>query len=637
MAQVLVITNSKELKARLSKVQTNKYSWEVVVKDTSIEAISMLQLLSDIEVIICRDLIASDPVAEKICGYLAENAKEIGREIPVIILGEKKVNYAWAKAIPKDTEWDKIAALTESIVAPQKKAREAKVKEVEKAAAAKETNFKFDDMFSFDQPIDVYEAKPKKKSSGQNVDLEDVIFTEEGAAPPDEDDGKPQPKIIMNRNVIKKIDSLVKMLDTDKPLPMIDPANVDKLDSLLKALDTEKTAILASAINQATPGAIAGQILQQPSSTPAPAPTPAPVPVVEKKLPISKPKPAAASAAPVVEGPEYIPIGIRYFLNMSDSPITMDIYTRTKNGDDFTYTKKFSINDKIDRQTVEQYAGSGVKDLYIHRSQHNKTLDSLNHQLITKYRLRNMPDIDKMLLNSDSYHIVLDLFRNQEINNYTAELISESLKTMKNLVRLPDAMSIYFSSLKERKISYSYAHCHLTCLLIHNIVGGFSWSNKDTKDIVVYLSYFHDLALHNDRLVRAHHYYTQEEEKLSEEDKSIIQKHADTAAKISGKILHTAFDLASLVREHHGLKTGVGFTEFLSTNISPLCMVMIVVEEFVTCYLDVTESGVQEIDKGDLGNIFEALEEKYSMSTYLETVKSLKKLFAITQASNATA
>jgi hypothetical protein len=242
-----------------------------------------------------------------------------------------------------------------------------------------------------------------------------------------------------------------------------------------------------------------------------------------------------------------------------------------------------------------------------------------------------------MLLNSDSYHIVLDLFRNQEINNYTAELISESLKTMKNLVRLPDAMSVYFTSLKERKISYSYAHCHLTCLLINNIVGGFSWSNKDTKDIVVYLSYFHDLALHNDRLVRAHHYYSQEEEKLSEEDKMIIQKHADTAAKISGKILHTAFDLASLVREHHGLKTGIGFTELLSTNISPVCMVMIVVEEFVTCYLDVTEIGLQEIAKVDLENIFVALEEKYSMSTYLETVKSLKKLFAIAQASNATA
>jgi hypothetical protein len=631
MAQVLVITNSKELKAHLSKVQTNKYSWEVIVKDSSIEAISMLQLLSDIEVVVCKDLIASDPVAEKICGYLAENAKEIGKEIPVIILGEKKVNYARAKAIPKDTEWDKIAALTESIIAPQQKARETKVKEVEQAAAAIETNFKFDDMFSFDQPIDVHEPKPKKKSSGQNVDLEDVIFIEEGAAPPDEDDGKPQPKIIMNRTVIKKIDSLVKMLDTDKPLPMMDPANVDKLDNLLKALDSDKTAILANAINQATPGAVAGQTLQ-------PAPAPAPVPVVEKKLPISKPKPAAAAeAAPVAEGPEYVPIGIRYFLNMSDSPITMDIFTRAKDGEDFTYTKKFSINDKIDRQTVEQYAGSGVKDLYVHRSQHNKTLDSLNHQLITKYRLRNMPDIDKMLLNSDSYHIVLDLFRNQEINNYTAELISESLKTMKNLVRLPDAMSIYFSSLKERKISYSYAHCHLTCLLINNIVGGFSWNTKDTKDIVVYLSYFHDLALHNDRLVRAHHYYSQEEDKLSEEDKAIIQKHADTAAKISGKILHTAFDLASLVREHHGLKTGIGFTELLSTNISPLCMVMIVVEEFVTCYLDVTEIGLQEIARVDLENIFVALEDKYSMSTYLETVKSLKKLFAIAQASNATA
>jgi hypothetical protein len=254
-------------------------------------------------------------------------------------------------------------------------------------------------------------------------------------------------------------------------------------------------------------------------------------------------------------------------------------------------------------------------------------MDGLNHQIISKYRLRNLPDPDKIQLNSDSYLVVLDLFRNMDINNYTAEIISESMRTMKALVRLPEALPVFFSTLREKKINYSYAHCHFTCIVLTNVVGSFSWCNKDTKDVLIYLTYFHDLGLHSDRLIKAHHYYLQEEEKLTEDEKGIILKHAETAAKISGKVLHTPFDLATLIKEHHGIKTGIGFTEFLSSNVTPLCMVSIVVEEFVTCYLDITQEGALDISRVDLEAILKALEDKYSMYTYLETVKALKKLY----------
>ncbi|MBC7539143.1 MAG: hypothetical protein H7281_09995 [Bacteriovorax sp.] len=326
---------------------------------------------------------------------------------------------------------------------------------------------------------------------------------------------------------------------------------------------------------------------------------------------------------------EYSPLNSIYFMNISEMEIDFSVYSRIKKSDGFEYNKKFSSGSKISRSEIERVLLRSGKDLYIAHGEVKKASALLNGLFLERFQTPNLSWFERMKINSDSFEILLDLFKNSSFDKYNVEIIKELIKSLDIMVKAPEVMTIFLTGLKANKLSYGYTHSFLSFYLMMQIVDHFPWSKDQSKNKLLYLSLFHDLNLNSDRLIKLHHNYSQESKNLPDEEKNIMLRHAEASANVLEGIVKAPKELTALIKEHHGLKSGKGFIDTLSIAITPTSMAFIVIEGFVTQYLGALEK--MEGDKAagptkaNLELIFTELKKKYDRLTYADVLAQLQK------------
>jgi hypothetical protein len=157
--------------------------------------------------------------------------------------------------------------------------------------------------------------------------------------------------------------------------------------------------------------------------------------------------------------------------------------------------------------------------------------------------------------------------------------------------------------------------------LLNKVVENKSWATTTIKEKLTYVAFFHDLSIQSDHLAIIHSEEELAHSNLSALEKKLVINHANESAKIIEKFSYLPMGVATVVREHHGAKYGNGFTNILNSNIAPLSMVFIVIEDFVQGYLKLTDTNSESV-----ASILQKMEEKFNKGTYLETVVILKNL-----------
>ncbi|MFA6237712.1 MAG: hypothetical protein WC635_10330 [Bacteriovorax sp.] len=501
MTQVILVDNDKQLVTILRANLFKKYGWEVIAKETSSEAISMLQILSDVELIITRDSMGKDSAANKLCEYLTVNKADFAKEIPVLILGKKNHAYPKATEIDPTSSSEKIVIHAGVLLGVAEFPKEP---EVPKVVVAPPTPA---------PPIPVPASKPQVQPQAH------------------------QPI---------------------KPQPQAPPVAVQK--------------------------------------------------TMTNPLPVE----------------DYIGLDTRYYLNLDGINIPFDSFTRAKQKDNsYEYTVKIASGSPIESTGIERMITRGVGELFIHKSQHEQALKFVKSNLLDKVKNPDIAGLDRVKLASDVFEITLELVKDLSIDDFSVELINENIKAMGPIIKSPNVFALFNNGVRIKKISYGFAHCFLTSILLHKILPKFDWATDEIKNNVYYLAYLHDMTLQNDKLIKLHHHYFQESKTLSPEESVIVLQHAMAAANIVEKIKVLPAGIAPMIKEHHGIKSGKGFSDSLSIIISPLAMSFLTIEEFVTRYLDITE----EVTSEHLKNIFLELEKKFNKLTYDQTLKSIGEIY----------
>ena len=107
MSQILLIETDDSLRSILKLNMMKNIGCEVIEKVALEEALSILAILPDIDLILCRDQSGTLQIAEEIANYLkAEKSK-----IPVLIIGEKRTDYQFANAIPATSTWKDVVTM----------------------------------------------------------------------------------------------------------------------------------------------------------------------------------------------------------------------------------------------------------------------------------------------------------------------------------------------------------------------------------------------------------------------------------------------------------------------------------------------------------------------------------------------
>lgn len=125
MVQILLIEPDESLRAILKLNIMNAIGCDVVEKQTAVDAISLLEILPNIDLIICKEEAYHEKTALKLSGFLeSENHK-----IPLLVIGNKISNYEHLKILAKDSSWKKIVMEAGAILGCEVHFTEGKQKE----------------------------------------------------------------------------------------------------------------------------------------------------------------------------------------------------------------------------------------------------------------------------------------------------------------------------------------------------------------------------------------------------------------------------------------------------------------------------------------------------------------------------
>ncbi len=318
---------------------------------------------------------------------------------------------------------------------------------------------------------------------------------------------------------------------------------------------------------------------------------------------------------------EFLPVPLKYFLNITETSLGCDVYIRVKKSEtEFQYIKRINATDNFKREDVERYRNSGLKDFYIPQEHFSQFVNYATDKLTIRLLDTGIQPEAKLQLSSEVYDVTLERLQSLGIDERTIELVGENLKVMQNVVGEKNAMADYLKLLTQNKLSYAYSHVYLSNLLLNKILKNFEWGSAIVREKITYICYFHDISLKSDHLMKISSKEELQVADLNSKDTALVLNHANLSADIVDQFPQVPMGVSELIRQHHGVKTGVGFKDGLSINLSPIVMMFLVVEEFVTEFLKI--SGVPARDQ--LNEIFKKLELVYTKLTYAQTVAALK-------------
>jgi putative nucleotidyltransferase with HDIG domain len=145
------------------------------------------------------------------------------------------------------------------------------------------------------------------------------------------------------------------------------------------------------------------------------------------------------------------------------------------------------------------------------------------------------------------------------------------------------------------------------------------WVNEEQKNKLQFIAFFHDIALENSEQARVHTDKELRESKFSSPQKELIKKHAQLGAAIAGQYPNAPIGVEQIIKQHHGMANGVGFSEHYSQNISPMAIVFILAEDFVD---NLMHAGVDFKIETKIAQ----MRERYSTQRFQKIIDSLESI-----------
>ncbi len=321
---------------------------------------------------------------------------------------------------------------------------------------------------------------------------------------------------------------------------------------------------------------------------------------------------------------EYLEVGINYFEMTASLCVGCDVFVKVKKENNYQFVKCLHAQESFTKDDVEKYKIKGLKNFYIPKEQFSQYVNAITKILIKKLAGEGLTDPQRIYLTAEAYDLSAERIRILGIDENTVEVVTHVLTSIKNSLGKNNSLSIFLETIHKNKVSLAYSRAYLCSLLLSKVVKTLNWQSSQIIEKLVFLAYFHDISLKGE-LMKYDNQIDLQRSFLSEEEKIMIINHASLSATIVDHFPNIPNGIASVIKEHHGSKNGIGFPEHLDVNISPLAMMFIVVENFVNNFLNI--KGIPE--RSDLEKIFVTLGAKYNTHTYERTLVALEGIILI--------
>lgn len=270
----------------------------------------------------------------------------------------------------------------------------------------------------------------------------------------------------------------------------------------------------------------------------------------------------------------------------------------------------------------------GVAHVYVNSSDRLSIINKISLALIDRITeaLKNLEDapVDKKIqILSDGYEfVVANLFSNDEIKQQMQEIATAASKVMNDVAKECPNFKALLATLTSNKGGYVFTHSMIASYVAHHMTKNASWGGEGQTEKINFILFFHDIYLAPIYLkypeLKAESQLL-ENDKFTEKEREIIFNHARLAAEMVVGFKRCPMGSDNIIKQHHGMKKGIGFADYFPDDLSPIAKVIAVSEKFVEILLKASEDSRPAVAKLCVIK----LQDDFKNASYTKIVQSL--------------
>ncbi len=316
--------------------------------------------------------------------------------------------------------------------------------------------------------------------------------------------------------------------------------------------------------------------------------------------------------------PEYYPIDIEFIYYLNKAPTSL--FLNINNEYVLFASKDTSISD-----IAQDLKEEGVDKFYIKSLERLEIVGRITETL--KEKLKQSSKLNskfKAELIAEGFDYFLDHYVSPEAGQEIGKIANDCSRLMTDLVTESNDLNALFMAFRSNKDNYLYIHTMLGSYVASHIVRNVPWGNETHVDKIVMVFFFHDLYLAP--LYAKYPEIRSEEDfnnnaELGRQEKHTVLNHARLAGELVSSIKKSPIGIDQLIRQHHGVSTGIGFADEYKDDVSPLAKIVIIAESFVEFYLSKRGENIQA--PFDILSAVEYLNEKFKLNSYRKIIETL--------------
>ena len=318
--------------------------------------------------------------------------------------------------------------------------------------------------------------------------------------------------------------------------------------------------------------------------------------------------------------PDFIPITINYFFNLSTS--CCDVYIRIKKGpSDYQYVKRIHQGDVFSQDVIKKYHTQGLKNLYIPKEQQSNFTNFVSNNLVKMLNQPSMWADEKLSIMGNSYDIATKEILKIGFNSATVQLTETIINNMIETFKDEEKVSPLLRKIINSKTSYIYQHSHMTAVVSSEILKNLGEDDPVSHEKMSYAAFFKDISLADrEELAQINSFEELENATISEEDWDMVFNHALEGAVLIRHYPEAPLDIDNIIKHHHGSPNGKGFSVTgQDSKFDLLSLVFIIAVEFVNELMSYKVKG------GTPKPVIEELRKKYTSEETISIIDALEK------------
>lgn len=316
--------------------------------------------------------------------------------------------------------------------------------------------------------------------------------------------------------------------------------------------------------------------------------------------------------------PDYIPVPVRYFLNIENS--NCDVFIRIKKTPtEYQYVKRIHNGDTFSKESIKRYLDQGLENFYIPKEHHKNFTIYLSNKLVEKIDRPEIEITQRIQIMGESYDIAIKEISSLGFTSETIQLTDSIIHNMmKNFERSPE-MSNLLHKVINSKTGIMYQRCHMTSVVATEICNSLKIADINAAEKLSYAAFFHDIMLaDNEALSKINSFEELEKRDLPEDKWDLVFNHAFEASILIRKHPEAPNGVDEIIKHHHGAVNGKGFSNTIE-KLPLLSQIFIIAHHFVLELVNYKEKG------GEARPIVENLYQRFTNPSVHHVIRALEK------------